>query len=181
MERRQVIGTCAGPVFGGGIALGLGSLNHDLEEYQALLTGASIAFLTAALTTWAILLLTAQRERKGERGFVEIHEAADWLYNKASEPLRAALRGGVPDPFATVRDHAVGFYQAAADDGVCVLFGRRGEGLALERLTKADIEMDRISAALSGNHLPAPETFVRRSDMRKVKAHYERAVKASRY
>lgn len=180
MDQRQIIGAVAGPVFGGGVTAALASLNPAFHEYHTVLVGLGTAGLTAAVTTWGLLYLTRPNIPKSdERQYLSVPDAGDALYLQGSPGLKRWLLDGVPDQFGTLRDHGAAFVHAAATEGICKLYGRRGTGYPLEQLDPDDIEMDKLAALLQNEAAALANTYIRRNDLRTVLEYYNEAIRGA--
>jgi len=160
-----------------GLCMFAASFTALAARYVDLLRAGAAAGVFLSAGVWISLFLTAGgKSTKESREYISVPDAGDWLYTTGSQRFRNWLRTDVPDQFATIRDSGAAFIHAASQRGVCRLYGKRGDSLPLELLSSDDIEMNNLASLYQTETEALGSTYVRRRDLKKIRADYEAAV-----
>jgi phosphosulfolactate synthase (CoM biosynthesis protein A) len=172
MDRRQIIATVAGPVFGGGIASVIASLQPALAAYHGPLSYLGTGMIVAALTTWSVLWGTAERASAENRKYVTLTEVGRVLYDTGERSLREAMAEGVPSVFRTLDAAGSAYAAAAAKELGLQFYGRRGEGVRIEPIDNDEAEPGAFIQAF-GKLEKMHEVSIERKHLPKVRRYYK--------
>ncbi|WP_099445343.1 hypothetical protein [Caulobacter sp. BP25] len=174
MDRRQIIATVAGPVFGGGIASFIASLQPAMDAYHLSLGYLGTGMIVAALTTWVVLWGTVERANTEGRKYITLTEVGRVLYDTGRHSLREAMSQGVPSVFRTLDAAGVAYAAEAVKELGLQFYGRRGEGVRIEPI-KTDEADPGVFLQVFGNLEKMDEVSIERRHLSKVLRYYKRS------
>jgi hypothetical protein len=166
-----------------------GTWTHDLlvnflraESFWWVVALLGLVLASWATDWWPLRLLRHNETTRPvppvrlEEEIVPIEEAARWLYSEGNEHVRLLLREGVPSLWPSIPEAGRSYIINAAGPVGYPVYIQRDDGLPWEPLENPDEADDfgDFESIFSKDERERKPLAVRRSDLSRIKEHYER-------